>query len=460
MNGDSKMTKKYWVLFVLFQFLLNGAVLGEELPPLPKGPLILTTVVPEQLKPDYWISRLPDAQQLLKTPEQIRAFNEDIRYMIPEVKDVFKLDLAIAGKSIRDQIQLEYKAIKGRKLFDSQNVTVPASFFEEKIKPQLALEKIPARIKLKWGAAIRATSVRALPTDFKMIEKVDDIEFDQLQFTLIKLWTPVGIYQTSANGEWLYIQAPYTRGWVKAKDIAVFSSRDQVKQYVKSGSTLVVTGESIPVYMEPAMTTVLRRASMGTVLPRAENAANMYVVWMPAQKKDGTLLMLKGYVSLKADVSKGFLPFTQKNVIRQGFKLLGARYGWGGMYNGRDCSGFTHDVFLPFGIDMPRDSRQQALIGTQLGHYQPFSDEPSKNAALEEGRPAITLLKMPLHIMIYLGEVNGRHYVIHSTWAERISMTSDAKNRINQVVVSDLSLNGKSRIGSLFDRTISINELD
>ena len=39
-------------------------------------------------------------------------------------------------------------------------------------------------------------------------------------------------------------------------------------------------------------------------------------------------------------------------------------------------------------------------------------------------------------------------------------MTSDEKKRINQVVVSDTSLNGNSYLGSLFDRTISINELD
>jgi hypothetical protein len=64
--------------------------------------------------------------------------------------------------------------------------------------------------------------------------------------------------------------------------------------------------------------------------------------------------------------------------------------------------------------------------------------------------------------MIYLGTVNDQFYVIHSTWAERIGddPEKDEKNRINQVVVSDLELNGRSYIGSLFDRILSVNEVD
>jgi len=69
---------------------------------------------------------------------------------------------------------------------------------------------------------------------------------------------------------------------------------------------------------------------------------------------------------------------------------------------------------------------------------------------------------MPKHQMIYLGTVNDQFYVIHSTWAERTGedKAADEKNRINQVVVSDLELNGRSWVGSLFDRILSINEVD
>jgi hypothetical protein len=71
-------------------------------------------------------------------------------------------------------------------------------------------------------------------------------------------------------------------------------------------------------------------------------------------------------------------------------------------------------------------------------------------------------MKMPHHQMIYLGMVNDQFYTIHSTWAERTGSDrmADEKNRINQVVVSDLELNGRGWCGSLFDRILSINEVD
>ena len=109
---------------------------------------------------------------------------------------------------------------------------------------------------------------------------------------------------------------------------------------------------------------------------------------------------------------------------------------------------------------MPRGSKEQGFTGTQLGWFNYKEDSEAKSEVLRPAVPGITILRMPKHLMLYLGQVNGQHYVIHSTWAERYSMTSDAKNRINQIVVSDLSLNGRSYLGSLFDRIISMNEID
>jgi hypothetical protein len=270
----------------------------------------------------------------------------------------------------------------------------------------------------------------------------------------------VAIFHRSKDGEWLYVQAPYVRGWVKAKSIAIFSDRDSVEKMVKRKQFLVVTGESVSIFSDAARTKVNQRASTGTILPLAEKNESSYIVYMPTRKSDGTVSIGRGYVSLKSDVREQFPAFTQRNIIRQAFKLMGQRYGWGGMYNGRDCSGFTHDVFLSMGVDMPRDSNDQGMLGTQLGFFEPYEDESGKLKALESATEAITLLRMPHHMMLYIGRVGEEFYVIHSTWAERISKDSDTKNRINQVVVSDLTLNGKSYVGSLFDRIVSMNEVN
>ncbi|MFA5159533.1 MAG: SH3 domain-containing protein [Candidatus Omnitrophota bacterium] len=453
------------ILFLLaFLFIFPAAYADEELPPLPKSPMILTSATPAMQSPEYWIKRIPGAEKPIKTMDQMKHFNDEIKNMVPENIDVLKVDKSRPGKAVIDQLQLEYSTLKNRKLFDANDKTVSQSFFEEKVRPIMQIDQVPSKIKVKWGVATRATSVRAIPTMVKMIEGKGDVEFDQLQFTLIKLWTPVAIYHESSDGKWLYLQAPYVRGWVKAKDIAIFPDREELKTRLKSGSFLVVTGESVRVFRDASLKDVFQRLSMGTMIPMASSkfSDGPYPVWMPYRKEGGDVGLTRCYISRKSDVTKGFPVYSQANVIRQAFKLLGARYGWGGMYNGRDCSGFTHDVFLSLGVDLPRDSKQQAMVGTQLGYFEPFQNDAERKAALKSARPGITLLKMPHHQMIYLGIVNNQFYVIHSTWAERTGddRLADEKNRINQVVVSDLELNGRSYIGSLFDRIVSINEID
>lgn len=439
---------------------MEGLAPGESLPALPQGPLYLTGTTPEQLTPDYWINRLPEPDRVLKTPEQLKFFNREIDMMLQERVDVFQSGVLPSGTQIRNVIKSEYETISNRKLFGIDDKYIPKSFFETQIKPNVRWETVPDKLSVKWGAATRATSVRALPTTVKMLEEKGDIEFDQLQYTLIKLWTPIAILHQSNDGAWYYVQAPYVRGWVKSRYIAVFPSKSALQKKAKTDNFLVITGESVSVCEDPNCLQEYYRASMGTTLPLVgKNAQGNYVVEMPVKTSSGTALK-NMYVHRDSDVHIGFPAFTQRNIIRQAFKLLGARYGWGGMYNGRDCSGFTHDVFLSMGVDMPRDSDQQALIGTQLGHFEVGEDAEKKVGALRVGTPGITLLKMSMHMMLYLGEAEGRFFVIHSTWAERTSMTSDEKKRINQVVVSDLSLNGNSYLGSLFDRTISINELN
>ena len=439
---------------------IEGLSPGESMPPLPDGPLLLTSTTPEQLTPDYWINRLPDPDHVFKTPGELQFFNQEIDMMLQERVDIFASGILPSGIQVRKQIQLEYETVSNRKLFDIHDVYVPKDFFTSEIKPIVQWEAVPDKFVPKWGAAVRATSVRALPTNVKMLEEKGDIEFDQLQFTLIKLWTPVAILHTSKDGRWLYVQAPYVRGWVQTRDIAIFPSRKALEDKVRGQKFLVVTGESVSVCFDSACQKEFQRPSMGTVLPLIRRDDASYVVEMPIRLTDGNVLLKAYYMHHDSDVHEGFPAFTQRNIIRQAFKLLGARYGWGGMYNGRDCSGFTHDVFLSLGVDLPRDSDQQTLVGTQLGHFAPHQEEGAKAAALRTATPALTLLKMPLHMMLYLGEVDDRFYVIHSTWAERVSMTSDEKNRINQVIVSDLSLNGRSYLGSLFNRIVSINELD
>src|SRR3546814_6380766 len=62
-----------------------------------------------------------------------------------------------------------------------------------------------------------------------------------------------------------------------------------------------------------------------------------------------------------ADSASDYLPLTRANIIRQGFRFLGERYGWGHGYNGRDCSGFVSEVYRSMGVQLPRNTSDQSV---------------------------------------------------------------------------------------------------
>jgi len=159
------------ILFLSALLLASSAAYAsEELPPLPKGPMILTSATPAMQSAEFWIRKIPGAEKPVKTMDQIQRFNNEIKHMVPENIDVLKIETRRPGKAVRDQLQLEFNTLRNRKLFDAKDKVVPKTIFDDQIKPLMQIEQVPSKIKVGWGVATRATSVRALPTMFKMID--------------------------------------------------------------------------------------------------------------------------------------------------------------------------------------------------------------------------------------------------------------------------------------------------
>ena len=117
--------------FLLPVALVPGtAIAEEEMPPMPKGPLVLTSTKSEQLTADYWINRLPNPEQVLKTPEELKQFNEEITKMAPVRVNIFQTESLPRGSEIRSVIREEYSVVSNRKFFDVAGAVVPKSLFE------------------------------------------------------------------------------------------------------------------------------------------------------------------------------------------------------------------------------------------------------------------------------------------------------------------------------------------
>ena len=56
-----------------------------------------------------------------------------------------------------------------------------------------------------------------------------------------------------------------------------------------------------------------------------------------------------------------------EKILLEAYKMTGVPYLWGGNSSkANDCSGFTQTVFKTLGIQLPRDARQQALLGKKV----------------------------------------------------------------------------------------------
>lgn len=113
-------------------------------------------------------------------------------------------------------------------------------------------------------------------------------------------------------------------------------------------------------------------------------------------------------------------------VVQTALQYLGIPYRWGGYSTaGLDCSGFVKAVFASNGIDLPRVSRDQAVVGTVV----PWSQ-------LQPGDRLYFACKSAQvdHTGIYMG--NG--YFIHSS-ASRGGVAVDNLNKpfwLNSLVVA------------------------
>jgi hypothetical protein len=292
----------------------------------------------------------------------------------------------------------------------------------------------------------------------------DHYEFDRFQHSSLSPGSLIGIYHFSKDKLWAYVQTSFIRGWVHMGDLAIAKERIEAVDYEEAKDRLVITGNFVKVFGDPFFQQPVFLAQMGTSFPllnlsctspapsqyrtntvqgspgQTRKTFQCYIIKIPFRESDGQLTFRKGYILGDDDIHCGFLPYTQENLARQAFKMLHQPYGWGEMFGARDCSRFIMDLFCTFGILMPRNSKLQARIGIPVGQVEGRAPK-EKRRLLDRAIPLATTLRLPGHIMLYLGKHNGKYYVIHNIWGiQRAGWFGPVLEKIGKVVVSDLSL--------------------
>jgi hypothetical protein len=424
----------------------------------------LPGVTPQMERPEFWIRKIKHPANLLLSPEKIQKMNEE-NLKRPELRLCRIRDLKKdwTKEEILSFLKEDWGEF-GRTeevRYDKSGVPLGESFWS-KIRSNLSQESVRERSGMSYALVVKRTDIRVFPTNEPSISAPNDYEFDRFQHSSISVGSPIGIYHFSRDKEWAYAQTQFIRGWIRNRDLAIAKERKDVVDYEEAKGRLIITGNVITIFSDPPLQRPAFTAQMGDSFPllsspsRTKESQPFYVIRIPWREDNGELGFRKGYIRAGEDVHQGFLPYTQENVARQAFKMLNHPYGWGDRLGGRDCSRFLMDLFRTFGILMPRNSKEQAMVGKDLDSVE-GKPTGEKQKLLDQAIPLATTIRLPGHIMLYLGKDKGKHYVIHSVWGiQESGKAGPTVEKIGKAVVSDLSLGEKGPNRSLVDRITDI----
>lgn len=258
--------------------------------------------------------------------------------------------------------------------------------------------------------------------------------FDILQVSSLWAGMPVFVDHVSRDGAWALVESAIAPGWVPTADLAYVDDAFMA-QYGKGGFAGVIA-DRVPLSTGSGLTLDV---GVGAVFPATD------------ADPTGVTLLVPVRAGVRADVARvrvtrsqaAPMPYaaTPANIAAMANQMMGQPYGWGGLDGKRDCSAATKDVLAPFGLWLPRNSSAQAKSGVFIS-LAGMTPEEKERIILQQGVPYGSLIWMPGHILLYLGQFQGRPVVFHDVWGLRTLDQNGREGRkvIGKAVVTTLRL--------------------
>lgn len=381
-------------------------------------------IVEAQLEPGYWIGRQRQPDAIVLDRAAIAAQNARMRTDDRSLHDIAALPATIEAEWVRGLIE-SLSAPPQQALYDETGKEGSKRAID-RLVASLALSSIPQTQVTRFGMVVRRADLRTFPSRLRVFSRPGNTDIDRFQESALFPGTPVAILHESRDRAWYFVLSETYGAWIEKQHVAE-GEREAVFGYGRKTPYLVVTGATVRTVHTPEQPLVSElQLDMGVRVPRLAdwpgdkpvNGQHPYVhhvIELPLRTQEGRLVFVPALLPRTADVADDYLPLTRGNLLRQSFKFLGERYGWGHSYNARDCSGFVSEVYRSFGVLLPRNTRDQS-VSPALNRVElaPALDHRQRLELLRETRVG-DLVYIPGHVMMVIGHVDGLPYVIHDT---------------------------------------------
>ncbi|HEY4583481.1 MAG TPA: SH3 domain-containing protein [Lysobacter sp.] len=423
-----------------------------------------------QLEPGYWIARLPQADRVILDAGAIARQNERLYALDRSMYDLATLPASLPRATVATWVRKLSSPPKSR-LFDARGRAIDERALAA-IVANANVAGIAAARPARYGLVVHRAPMRAFPTLQAAFSSDDDRDIDRFQESALFPGDPVAIAHESRDGQWWFVVSPRYAAWVEKRHVAV-GGREAVLGYGDRVPYRVVTGGEVHTVFTPEAPAVSElQLDMGVRVPvladwpvaeavNGQHGYTSHVIELPVRKADGSLAFSPALLPRIEPTRDDYLPLTQANIVRQAFRFLGERYGWGHDFNGRDCSGFVSEIYRSMGVELPRNTSDQAVSPAFNRIALGKDDSREKRLALVRELQPGDLIYIPGHVMMAIGTVDGEPYVIHDTtglsWRDADGSTRRAKT--NGVTVSPLTplmFNGHE---SFVDRITNIQRI-
>ncbi len=371
---------------------------------LPKGKIADMKRIPQD--PAYYAKQI-NPVSYSKQLEWDKEYNE--KHFAPW--SLNKIDIPV------DEMTWPFRSVRKVKIYTSKGKVISSSIYEQWIKNANFSRLDTAH---QYGITVKHVNVRALPTIYSFYHNPkkagEGFPFDYNQNSSYHLNTPLYISHYSRDGKWAYVRGPTAYGWIKTSGIALVD-KDFIRRF-KNNHYAIVIKDNLKLYQDKKY---LSPVKLGTIFPivksRKNPKANAYLF---AIRGKGGKAALQAIETTKPGlIAKKPIPMTPKNTAMIARQFYNEPYGWGGLLQTRDCSSFTKDYFAPFGIFLRRNSSKQARDGDYCS-IRGIPKSKKKKTIISQAKPFRSMLYVPGHIVLYLGQYKGEPVIMHTYWGARL----------------------------------------
>ena len=432
-------------------FIVALLILSTAVNCLASGGYYLPDVTKEMSFPSYWA----EETDVLMSYDEIDKLNkETIQAKGTNMYDLKNQPDVVNGISLNEAIlkssQADAQYYLGWTYFESTEKATQEDF--DKIIENTQNTDAKKEQKVLYGIATKRSELRTFPSNIAIWDDPADFDFDYQYLVAIRVNEPVVITSKSKDGNYYLAKSICCSGWIPKDAVAICKDKDEwISAWdIKNEDALIVWGDKV--FTETSIVgseTSDLMLTMGTVLELAKDvnpnelidnrsAYNNFVVWVPVRNDDGTYSKKLTLISEHKKVNAGFLPLTKANISKVVFSALGNTYGWGGSLNSDDCSGYMRNVYKCFGMELARNTTWQSSMPVAKVDMQYMAKE--EKIKFFDALPFGTILYFNGHEMMYLGERNGKYYVISSVGTIMQPENPSVRQRIRSTIVNTLDV--------------------